>query len=147
MLWKSIHSILLSGCFMLCKWHSRSTYRRYPVAPLLVIFIVVLLYIPFRAVNFDHFIVLSKSLFQIHLYSVALLKEIILDFSMIRFSALLFIFALFTLIEAKLKSLDFSEWISSKNSYFRYTLYYLLVSTILLLGNFDVKPYFIYFQF
>lgn len=141
LIWGGLH-----GLALIIEKHFNLKPGKYWYPPF-VILIVILFYIPFRAENFDHFLILSKSLFQIELYTTGLLNELIVDFSVIRFSALLIVFAFFTAIEAKLKSMDFSEWIFNKNPIFRYSIYYLLLITILLLGNFDVKPYFIYFQF
>lgn len=141
LIWGGLHGIAL-----IIEKHFNIKPNKYWYSPI-VLFVVVLLYIPFRAENLEHLTVLTQSLFQIEFYTLEFLMEIILDFSSIRFLALLIIFTIFTVIECQLKSLDFSEWINSKSRYFRILLYYLLIITIILLGNFDVKPYFIYFQF
>jgi len=51
------------------------------------------------------------------------------------------------MMESKLKDEEFNEWIGRKTKTLRWFTYYLLVLLILFLGNFDVKPWFIYFQF
>lgn len=113
----------------------------------IVFTVVVLLWIPFRAENLEHLTELSKSLFLFSSYSFDNLFQIVHNFSITRFWLLLLILVLFSLLESRLKTYDFSEWVSKKTRFTRFTLYYLLIFIIILLGNFDVKPYFIYFQF
>lgn len=112
-----------------------------------VFVVVVLFWLPFRAENFSHLARLSESLVKFSHYSFEHLSGIINEFSPSRFLALSLVTLLFFAIEANMKLLDFNQWISKKNSIMRITAYYLLVIILILIGNFSVKPSFIYFQF
>ncbi len=140
LIWGTMHGFLLVAEKRL------TNFRKILFAP--VVFIVVtFLWIPFRAENFHHFISLSKSLFQVASYSFGSLYLIIQNFSAIRFMALILVLLCFLTVEHNFKSDDYNEWIIKKPKPSRFIVYYILILTILLLGNFSVKPYFIYFQF
>jgi alginate O-acetyltransferase complex protein AlgI len=109
--------------------------------------IIILLWIPFRAKNYSQFVKLSASLVQCKTYSFSRLYQELHDFSLPRFYALLAVTAFFLLIEYHLKWQDFSQWISGKSRTVRLAFYYLILVLIFVVGNFSVKPYFIYFQF
>ena len=141
LIWGGLHGIAL----ILEKW-LKGKWNRLFYAPL-VFMVVTLLWIPFRAENYNHFIVLSKSIFQFGSYSITTLYQTISNFSNIRFVVLSLVLVGFLSIEYHLRSDDFNEWIQKKPGFTRFTLYYAIVLLILLLGNFNVKPYFIYFQF
>lgn len=113
----------------------------------LVLGTVVLLWIPFRAENFAHLITLIGSLVHFKSYSFSNLNQIIAEFSKIRFIILLAVATLFLLLEYNMKLYDFNQWITQKSRTTRIGIYYVLVLIILLIGNFSVKPGFIYFQF
>ncbi len=50
-------------------------------------------------------------------------------------------------LEFNMKLMDFNEWVDQKNRFSRISIYYIIILIILFLGNFSVKPSFIYFQF
>ncbi len=114
---------------------------------LMVFILVVILWIPFRAENTQQLLGLTGSLADLQSYSFETLFRILKDFSVVRFLTLGLVVALFLFVESKMRMMDFSEWISLRKRTVRWVVYYLLLMGILLLGNFDVKPYFIYFQF
>ncbi|MCF8368579.1 MAG: MBOAT family protein [Bacteroidales bacterium] len=107
----------------------------------------VLLLIPFRAENTTHFIQLSGSLFDWNTWSMEGIWNGISSFTAFKFFVFFGVFILFMIIEYQIKMLDFSEWIKQKKKWFRWVLYYTIIFIIVTVGNFDVKPYFIYFQF
>lgn len=112
-----------------------------------VLSFVVLFWIPFRAESSSHLIRLTNSLIQFTSYSFDNLNQIISEFSVIRFVTLMAVSILFLIVEFKMKLVDFNEWISRKSKISRISIYYLIVILILIIGNFSVKPRFIYFQF
>jgi len=139
-------TFLLSGL-----WHGANvTFKRniskYIYAPV-VIFIVILLWIPFRAESFTHLMDLFSSIIHIKQYSFSHLFQIITDFSEIRFCILGIVCILFLLFEYNMNRSDFNTWISQKSKTIRIVTYYILIFMIILIGNFSVKPSFIYFQF
>ena len=113
------------------------------------IFIITsILWIPFRSIDFDQYISLSYSLFNFsNFINTNSLTIILTTFSTEKLFVLTITFILFILIELKINISDFNKLISNKNKFTRYVYYYLILITILLLGNFSIKPYFIYFQF
>jgi hypothetical protein len=56
-------------------------------------------------------------------------------------------FLLFITVEFALGKKDFNMVLVGKNRFFRIAVYYIIIMLILILGNFDLKPSFIYFQF
>jgi len=113
----------------------------------LVFFIVSLLWLPFRAENFDHLTRLAASLVHTSSYSLLNIQHVIAGFSSVKFISLTAILAGFLLTEWTMATTDFNLWVSRKRPFFRMVFYYILLLAILFMGNFDVKPYFIYFQF
>jgi D-alanyl-lipoteichoic acid acyltransferase DltB (MBOAT superfamily) len=109
--------------------------------------IIILLWIPFRAKNYSQFLNLSASLVQFKTYSFGRLYQVLHDFSLPRFYVLLLVTVFFLLIEYRLQWQDFSRWLSKKSRFRRLAFYYVIVVLIFVVGNFSVKPYFIYFQF
>lgn len=107
----------------------------------------VLFWIPFRAENYTHFIDLLGSLLDINAYNYLYIRNIIENFASMRFIYLMLIFIVFILIEFSMKTKAFDEWIGCKPKLNRVGIYYVLILIILLMGNFSVKPSFIYFQF
>ncbi|HAF29747.1 MAG TPA: membrane-bound O-acyltransferase family protein [Bacteroidales bacterium] len=112
-----------------------------------VLICVILLWIPFRSENLSNLIEYSSSLLTFSSYSFNQLKQIIFDFSAIRFLVLGILSVFFLFIEYFINSKDFNTWIKEKPRIIRITLYYALVFAIVFIGNFTVKPNFIYFQF
>jgi succinate dehydrogenase hydrophobic anchor subunit len=86
-------------------------------------------------------------LIDLKTFSLNHIIPILSDFSIQRFATLIAITALFFLIEFNMQLRDFNQWIAQKNKPTRIAFYYLLLVLILLVGNFTVKPSFIYFQF
>ena len=140
-IWGALHGIVL----LIEKW-IKLRISRIVAAPVVYI-IVIILWIPFRAENFQHLKILMKSIFQFSSYTIENIYPVIKDFSALRFLVLMMVVAVFSLVERNLNSVDFSGWIAQKSRLSRLSFYYVLVILIILLGNFDVKPYFIYFQF
>lgn len=116
-------------------------------APIFLFVLVSLLWIPFRAESISHLFDLVISIFSFETYAMDAVTAILLDFSVLRFSMLSLVLFLFFILEYRLGILDFNEWISKRQKVFRISSYYIMVTIILLLGNFSVKPQFIYFQF
>lgn len=140
-IWGALHGLVL----ILERW---STIRMYRCLSTTLVFItVVLLWIPFRAENFGHLMELIGSIGQFTTYSLDHVYPILSDYPGKRLIALILITIIYFPIEHRMSLLDFSEWISQKSKAMRWTTYYLLIVAILFLGNFAVKPYFIYFQF
>lgn len=111
----------------------------------LVFLLVVILWIPFRAEGMNHFIQLLQSLGRCEDFNVIL--SIIQAFSVIKFVIILSVLFLFLIVEKHMQDRDFSEWVSQYSHAIRLVFYYVLIGLILFLGNFSVKPDFIYFQF
>lgn len=112
-----------------------------------VILVVVLLWIPFRAENSAHLKELTIAIGSLSDYSLSHLTQIIHAFSLIKFTVLCLVLTFFLWIEYNMNRLDFSQWIALKAPLFRKIMYYLFILLLLLIGNFSVKPSFIYFQF
>lgn len=141
LLWGGLHGILLVL--------ERKVKFRFPrlVSGLLIFIIVVLLWLPFRAESMQHLKEMIIALFQFSDYRFDELVEVIKSFSVIKFMSLATVFAGFIYAEWLIQQRDFNEWIGQFNKPWRWVGYYLLIITILMLGNFSVKPDFIYFQF
>jgi len=112
-----------------------------------VLIIVVLLWIPFRAENISHLINLGEALINLKNYSFGHLSHIIIEFSRIRFYFLCLVVIIFLLLEYNMSLNDFNTWIYKKSRPARILIYYFLIFAIILIGNYSVKPSFIYFQF
>jgi D-alanyl-lipoteichoic acid acyltransferase DltB (MBOAT superfamily) len=112
-----------------------------------VIITVFILWIPFRAENLEILKYYVSSILNLTNYSGSELSEIINTFSLKRFVFLAGTFILFITIEYIIQIRDFDVWISTKTKTTRWVYYYLIVLLILIIGNFSVKPNFIYFQF
>jgi D-alanyl-lipoteichoic acid acyltransferase DltB (MBOAT superfamily) len=141
LIWGLLHGLFLIVERIISLKKSRAT------GIILVFILVVLLWIPFRAESTGHLLSLSASLFDLKSYSSGGLIQIIRELSIFRFLSLSLVTLFFFHLEFRLGSFDFSEWIGSKSRWLRWLAYYMLLIGIMMLGNFDVKPYFIYFQF
>lgn len=114
---------------------------KYLVYKFMVPVIVFAFWLPFRAGNYK---TMSSWLFNLTKtsdYDLAVISS--LDVSYLWCA----IVGFFILIERILWQRDFNEWVSSQPKVVRWSLYYILLLTILTLGTFTVKPDFIYFQF
>ncbi|PKP28193.1 MAG: membrane-bound O-acyltransferase family protein [Bacteroidetes bacterium HGW-Bacteroidetes-19] len=141
LIWGGLH-----GSALILEKRFKRNISKYIYAPV-VIFIVILLWIPFRAESFTHLMDLFSSIIHIKQYSFSHLFQIITDFSEIRFCILGIVCILFLLFEYNMNRSDFNTWISQKSKTIRIVTYYILIFMIILIGNFSVKPSFIYFQF
>ncbi|MCF8332186.1 MAG: MBOAT family protein [Bacteroidales bacterium] len=141
LLWGGFHGLLLVL--------ERKVKIRLPrvLSVMLVFIAVVLLWLPFRAESMQHLSEMAVSLFQFSNYHSGRLIEVINEFSIIRFILLIVVFAAFIYTEWLIQQKDFNEWIGQFNKPWRILSYYLIIFIILILGNFSVKPDFIYFQF
>ena len=115
----------------------------YPV----VLICVTLFWIPFRAEDLGHLADMVNSVIHLSSYSFVQIEQIVSDFSMIRFSTLITVLVAFMGVEFLMKSKYFNEWVGDRRRITRILIYYALIFAILLIGNFSVKPSFIYFQF
>ncbi|MEM9917734.1 MAG: MBOAT family O-acyltransferase [Bacteroidota bacterium] len=113
----------------------------------LVFLLVVLFWMPFRAEDMGHLNELLSAIFQLDSYTSAWYHSLFSVYPIRRFVALSIVFFLFTLVEWQLQKADFNEWVQTQQKPIRYACYYALLMGILFLGNFSVKPQFIYFQF
>ena len=141
LIWGGIHGLLL-----VFEKLFKSNWKKAFTLPI-VLGCVILLWVPFRAENIEQLTEMAVSVFHLSDYSFLHLRQIVNEFSVIRFFALIFVLLAFSGIEFKMKSMDFNEWIGGKGKVTRLAIYYALVLAILLIGNFSVKPSFIYFQF
>ncbi len=141
LIWGALHGVFL----MIEKKIGRFLPR--PIGVPLVFIMVVLLWLPFRAEQVTHLWRLTQSIFDFKNYSLGNVEQFIYAFSITRFMTLLFVFVGFWWLESRFGKNDFSEWISGRRTVFRVSIYYILLLLILFLGNFSVKPSFIYFQF
>lgn len=103
-----------------------------------------LFWLPFRAESVSHLLALSTQLITIDTTKVV--PTLFYD-DALRYSAIAAVFLLFMLAERSMKELDFNNYLQNFSKPLRLATYYTLLLCILLLGNFDVKPSFIYFQF
>ena len=141
LLWGGLHGMLLIAEKW---WNQKVSIKKYTP---LVFVVVMMLWLPFRAQNMDHLITLSSSIIQFQSYSLNDLVSYFTNYTMFYLIAFSLVILCFGLVEYQLRFKDFNEWIFKKRKPIRIACYSLLLFTILLLGNFDVKPQFIYFQF
>ncbi len=115
-----------------------------PMAAPFVFVLCCLFWVPFRAESMTHLGVLTTQLISID--AIRILPELI-HYDLLRYSAIAVVFVFFMILEKRMKDLNFSEYVRGFSKTTRISFYYALLLCILLLGNFDVKPSFIYFQF
>ncbi|MBN1115981.1 MAG: MBOAT family protein [Bacteroidales bacterium] len=141
LIWGGLHGLLLiiEKKFRLIKL--KSVYFPF------VLLLVILFWIPFRAENVELLNSYIKALFSFSNYSTNEIMQILSDFSIRRFIALISVLTAFLSLEYFTRNKGFDEFLIGKKTWFRYLIYYLIIVTIILLGNFNVKPSFIYFQF
>lgn len=142
LIWGALHGTML----IIEKQFSTKKRNSSFYAPIVLILVVVF-WIPFRAESFSHLKELTLSILNIPSYSFNEIKLFINEFSSIRFVCLIIVVTTFLSIEYKLKADSFNVWLEQKNKLSRMFFYYSIIFVILLLGNFSVKPSFIYFQF
>lgn len=141
LLWGLLHGLAL---VLERHWRLNAGHRLYP---LLVVLMVVLLWLPFRAENLLHLKELLLSLFHWQSYALSPLTDAMAVFSPQRLATLCLVSLLFLITEYQLRFTDFNSWLATRWKWQRWSIYYSLLLLILLLGNFTVKPNFIYFQF
>ena len=141
LIWGALH-----GVFYLVERPIRG--KRFRFLRILITFILVcLFFIPFRTETTAQLWQMTSSLFEASRWSPELLIKSITSFSSSRFITLMVVTLVFGMIEWRLQLNEFSSWIAKHKKPVRLFTYYALLLLILLLGNFDVKPNFIYFQF
>ncbi|TSA49777.1 MAG: MBOAT family protein, partial [Sphingobacteriales bacterium] len=143
LIWGGMHGLLLLIEKKLKKYFSFS----FPLLPFIVFLIVAILWLPFRANNFLHLTMLIGELFQYNFNANEITGILIQHFTFTRCFFLSVVFVCFMIVEMKIGILDFNQFISTYKKSVRISAYYLLLLVILILGNVDAKPYFIYFQF
>jgi D-alanyl-lipoteichoic acid acyltransferase DltB (MBOAT superfamily) len=140
-IWGGLH-----GFALILEKNVKIKFKKYIYTPFVLI-LVILFWIPFRAENYSQLSNIVKSIFHFSTYSISELYKIINDFSSVRFLCLVIVTIIFLIVEYNMGIRDFSEWINEKSRIKRLSLYYILIFVILIIGNFSVKPNFIYFQF
>ncbi len=111
--------------------------------PLVIFFVCCLFWIPFRAENIDHLQALIAQLLSLEgaHFPVSILNDLY------RYGSIALLFFVFVAFEYSMKDRNEIDHFNHSSKVVRLAFYYLLVLSILFLGNFDVKPNFIYFQF
>jgi alginate O-acetyltransferase complex protein AlgI len=112
-----------------------------------VFMITAILWIPFRAESYKHLVQLILSLRSFKNFSTDMDYLIESFRSPIKIIVVMITLLLFLLLDKKTTLLNFDGWIQNKNKIMRYGIYYWLFLSILFLGNLNIKPSFIYFQF
>jgi alginate O-acetyltransferase complex protein AlgI len=140
-IWGTMHGLMLI-------LEKRISFRIKPYVSIPLVFIVTsFFWLPFRAKDFGHFQSLIYSLTHFSGSWTNFSQSILSVHSFTKTMVLILTFAIFLFIELRMQLLDFNEWITGKKKLLRFVIYYWVVLCILILGNFDIKPYFIYFQF
>lgn len=120
---------------------------KFTLYPIIAMVFIVLFWLPFRAESFQQLSNFTTALINFGNYNTLELQEIIQQFSVYRFYTLLGVTLLFFAVEYNLQLKDINEWLENKSKTKRLVFYYSAALVILLIGNFSVKPNFIYFQF
>jgi len=140
-LWGALHGVVI-----VIEKHFVKNINKFIYWPIFFTGFVILLVI-FRGHNIWHIIDLMNAIFNPFSYSLSSTMNVFTDFSIQKSMMLLLVFISFMIVEYKLKFDDFSEWVGRKSKWVRYAFYYSIVLLIMFVGNFTVKPSFIYFQF
>ena len=140
-LWGSLHGIAL-----IIEKYLKIKVKPWIAIPF-VFFIFSLFLLPFRAVDMSHLYDLLDRLTVLNFSFQEILQRSNALLSANKSFALLGVIVIFMIVEYKIGLSDFSSWISKRKRPFRISTYLILIITIALLVNLDVKPYFIYFQF
>jgi alginate O-acetyltransferase complex protein AlgI len=143
LIWGALHGIAL----ITENFFRNAKLLRTMIYPPLVFLIVCLLWLPFRAIDLDHLHKMTRQLFSCNYDLKELATVVNQTIGFIKSSLLIFIFFLFLFIDYKIGLSDFDLYVSKLKIHVRYITYYALVAFILFLSNYNVKPYFIYFQF
>ncbi len=140
-LWGSLHGIAL-----IIEKYLKIKVKPYIAIPF-VFFVFCLFLLPFRAIDLSHLIDLVNRLFVFNISFQEISNTFFALLSVNKSITLFIVFIIFIIVEYKIGLNDFSSWIAKMKGKYRISIYMVLILTIALLGNFDVKPYFIYFQF
>jgi len=139
--WGGLHGLaLLIDKSVSGKFHAK-------IYQILTFITVVLLWLPFRAETTHQMIEMAKTLVRPSSYLSTDVMSVLNAFSLKRFALLMIVLISFVISERSMNTLDFSQWVSKTKPWLRWATYYVLILVILVLGNYDVKPNFIYFQF
>ncbi|MFY0644592.1 MAG: MBOAT family protein [Bacteroidia bacterium] len=140
-LWGALHGLLL----IIEKRFN--AFLRGPLYAIAVFIGVVLLWLVFRAEDFNQLKSMTYSLTQFASYSDSGIPAIIHNFSNVKFVVLSLVMVPFFLVEYRIKDSHIEDHMAKYSKWIRWSIYYLLIVLILMLTNLDVKPSFIYFQF
>lgn len=144
LLWGFLHGLAL--------WIERSispfgTQRLRYLRGLMVFLVVTILWLPFRAFSFENLVQIIAQMDSLHLSKVGLNNLLQVNLGGYKWIGFVTVFIGFLVLEWQMQLKDFSQLLNTYRQPIRIALYYLLLIAILLLGNFDVAPSFIYFQF
>jgi alginate O-acetyltransferase complex protein AlgI len=117
------------------------------VSTVFIFLCVAILWLPFRAKSLNNFQLLLERIFNYPLEGAGATTAFLQTFSLLKWECIAIAFIGFIAMEAKMNTSDFDHTITAYKRPVRISLYYVLLVAILLLGNFSMKPYFIYFQF
>lgn len=137
---------VLHGLMLLIEKNFPSRISRRIAAPF-VFLLTSLFWIPFRAQGYIHLKSLISSLFSFNYSTTEILNILISIHPINKLYALGFILLIFIAVERLISTGDFNNWVKSKTVSVRYLAYYSLFISVLVLGNINIKPFFIYFQF
>jgi D-alanyl-lipoteichoic acid acyltransferase DltB (MBOAT superfamily) len=137
LIWGGLHGVLLAIEKIIQK--KLPSFRWFPF---FVFLVVMLCWVPFRAINVDEMEHVYYMLFSYH----PKLENFIFKTNIHNISFLI-LFFLFILFERWLNKTTFHEKIANIPKFLRWMLYYLMITCIFLYGDFNNAPSFIYFQF
>lgn len=140
-LWGFAHGLLL------CIEKALGIKNRNKIYIPLVLLVVCILWIPFRATGIAHTMELLKQAASFTYSAEELFGVFAHAFPVIKGCSFLVVFVLFMLLDYVLYSQELQTYLAKQKTVFRYLMYYAMLLSILLLSNLHVKPYFIYFQF
>lgn len=141
LIWGGLH-----GSALIIEKYNRVKLPRI-LSNIIVLGFVILLWIPFRAIDITHLNRMMLQIIDFKNYDLISINAAISLFSPLRFLFLMSVLIAFANIEYKLRNSDFNDWIGGKSRTVRIIIYYTLCILIIILGNFSTKPSFIYFQF
>lgn len=141
LLWGALHGLML-----LIEKNFPSRLSKKVTAPL-VFLLTSLFWIPFRAQGVDHLKALVSSFIHSRYLPSEILDIVNSTFPLSKAYALSLAILVFIIIERLISRNDFNNWVKTKSLVVRHLAYYSLFISVLLLGNINIKPFFIYFQF
>ena len=112
-----------------------------------VLIMVLLLWLPFRAGDWPTLVGWLQELLIFEDYNLADVQGFAEGYSWLKLNVLMLTILVFFAFEAWMGQKDFNVHMSNRSKGLQLTIYYLLLIMIILLGEFSVKPSFIYFQF